>query len=165
MLAYTLAFLQAITDPSALPSVTGFPSGVTWGMSPTNVIGASGGAIHAPVPGSVDAVLPPPRGLHVGAQSESGDFTTIFYFSPMSDRLSAALVTLHDGTKEGSKCLPWMAEIRASLGESVGSGQTFGAVTATWATLSTTVSFVITYHKKRTSCSVLLESSGILPHQ
>lgn len=155
--------LQLISGVTALPSVPGLPPNISWGMSPAQIMSSSNGSIQAPVPNSVEALVPP-RGLRLGAQARQGGYTTSFYFSPMSVRLSAVLVSLEDGTKEASKCLPWLYELRALLGEPVATSTT-RPVSATFITATTTVTFVSTYRKKRAACSILMESSQPLPPQ
>src|SRR4051794_6235207 len=153
MVLYAIALSQAELGPYALPSLPGVPENVVWGMSPNEVIAAGDGKIHVPTSGSVEAVLPGPRGLHIGAQAEDANYTVAFYFSPLTNRLSATLVTLSDGTREGSKCLPWLSEIRASLGDPIGTQEGFRTVTVTWRTLTANVTYEMTYRKKRTGCS------------
>lgn len=164
MIALALALLQMSQVFNALPAVPGLPPNISWGMSSSDVIELDRGAIHLPLPNSIESLMPP-RGLHLGAQSENGDYTSAFYFSPMSNRLSAVLVTLKDDTRDASKCLPWLYEIRAVLGEAISSDTVRGTDTVMWVAGSSTVTFISSYPKKRTKCSVLLDSAGSLPPQ
>jgi hypothetical protein len=74
-------------------------------------------------------------------------------------------VTLEDGSREGTKCVPWLNEMRASFGEPIDSGQIISGGYEVWTARFTKVTAVVTSRKKRVECMIALEPSLGFPPQ
>jgi hypothetical protein len=145
----SVLLLQAIYG---MPPVAGVQ--LKWGVSVTELVNDSGGAIQE-IPPTASRFY----GFQLRAKSETDEFSVWYLFAPMSGRLGAVDIF----PKDSAKCLDWLSELRVALGEPYYSGQQGGSVIADWQDLKTTAEYTIAGRsKKKMACHLFLRSAAAL---